>query len=66
VTIFLILRERGWIEGGGKSSRFLFETIMCTSFFICLFYMFVKQILRERERERVGERERKEARVANF
>ena len=65
MTIFLILRERGWIEGGGKSSRFLFETIMCTSFFI-FFYMSVKQILRERERERVGERERKEARVANF
>ena len=59
MTIFLILRERGWIEGGGKSSRFLFETIMCTSFFICLFCMSVKQILRERERVEERERERK-------
>jgi len=56
VTIFLILRERGWIEGGGKSSRFLFETIMCTSFFVCLFYMSVKRILRERESRREREK----------
>ena len=56
MTIFLILRERGWIEGGGKSSRFLFETIMCTSFFVCLFYMSVKRILRERESRREREK----------